>query len=125
MRWHLELTLQEVPILPPCPIDTMLLKSYIILTTLFTLDSLRQNATEIFSMLRNDLKYLPTTDILTMKNSRTEIMNNLYKIGICPSCTYVLVYLAAAKILPKFGRIQCDRVLKYKVAQLFQKLPKK
>ena len=100
----------------------MLLKSYIILTTLFTLHSLRQNATEIFSMLRNDLKYLPTTDILTMKNSRTEIMNNLYKIGIC---TYVLVYLAAAKILPNFGRIQCDRVLKYKVAQLFQKLPKK
>ena len=49
-------------------------------------------------------------------------MNNLYKIGIC---TYVLVYLAAAKILPNFGRIQCDRVLKYKVAQLFQKLPKK
>ena len=122
MRWHLELTLQEVPILPSGPIDTMLLKSDIILTTLFTLDSLRQNATEIFSMLRNDLKYLPTTDILTMKNSRTEIMNNLYKIGIC---TYVLVYLAAAKILPNFGRIQCDRVLKYKVAQLFQKLPKK
>ena len=100
----------------------MLLKSDIILTTLFTLHSLRQNATEIFSMLRNDLKYLPTTDILTMKNSRTEIMNNLYKIGIC---TYVLVYLAAAKFLPNFGRIQCDRVLKYKVAQLFQKLPKK